>query len=33
VRSHRHVLGAAGEDEVGLAELDLLRREEDRLEA
>src|SRR5438132_1616289 len=33
VRGHRHVLGASGEDEVGLAELDLLRAEEDRLEA
>src|SRR5207237_6903043 len=33
VRRHRHVLGAAGEDELRLAELDLLRSEEDRLQA
>src|SRR5213593_2798882 len=31
VRRHAHVLGAAGEDELGLAELDLLRGEKDRL--
>src|SRR2546423_1706191 len=29
---HRHVLRAAGEDELGLAKLDLLRREDDRLQ-
>src|SRR6185503_7505770 len=33
VRGHAHVLGAAGEDELGLSELDLLRREQDRLKA
>ncbi len=33
VRGHRHVLGAAGEDEVRLAELDLLRAKQDRLQA
>ena len=31
MRRHGHVLGPAGEDEVGLTELDLLRAEEDRL--
>src|SRR6266540_7288240 len=33
VRRHAHVLGATREDELGLAELDLLRAEEDRLQA
>src|SRR5204862_4910405 len=33
MRRHRHVLGAAGEDKLGLAELDLLRGEDDRLQA
>src|SRR6202158_3463980 len=33
MRRPAHVLGAAGEDELGLAELDLLRSEKDRLEA
>src|SRR5438477_1507994 len=33
MRCHRHVLGAPREDELGLAELDLLRRENDRLQA
>ena len=33
VRSHAHGLGAAGQDEVRLAQLDLLRAEQDRLQA
>src|SRR5437867_11003478 len=33
VRRHAHVLGAAGKDELGLPELDLLRGEQDGLKS